>query len=348
MPQKTVARTRIDVDWVRSVLDRGWGPEWSRAPLHPVADWQGRKTEGTWLVHAKAAPHVLRVRLGPEERVHPDLFPLRQQVLAHCRRRGLPVPDPVPTTDGGTVAWREDLACELTPVVRAAVPFHPGPEQTAAVIRTGLALRATLDGLPPHLVTGLAALPCPRPCWRQALAEAADLLPLANSRADDWSRACAAMLRGALAAVPLLATPLPPHQPAVVHGSLRTGQFQLSGGRDPQVLAVEDFGALHAGDRLLDLAALADTAARVRVGETARRRALALFLDLAHRHGLLADGQERHLMPVLLATTVPPLVALVRQVLLEHRRGPGLVDRFDLLDPTHQAAVHRLLTGPGS
>ncbi|MCO1580048.1 phosphotransferase [Crossiella sp. SN42] len=340
--------TRVDVDWVRATLDRGWGAEWSRRPLSPRTDWLGRPTGDSWLVHASGRPHVFTIRLDPAERAPAALFPVRQKVLAHCRRQGVPAPDPVPTTDGGTVTWRGDLACELTPALKGAVPHHFGPDQIAAVVRSGLLLRASLDQVPEPVVSALAAVPAPPPpCWRAAVEAArTELLPLAGRRTDDWSQACAAMLRGVLAAEPLMDALRPRTARAVVHGSLCGKQFVLSGGRDPQVLGLLDFGALHVGDPLLDLAALADTAARVRAGETAQRRALASFQDLAARGYLLADGQEQLLMPLLLTRTVPPLVELVRAVLLAGRRGPGLIERFDRYDPMHKAHVHRLLTGP--
>lgn len=349
MTTKLHARTSIDADWVRAALASGWGPEWARVPLNPLADWVGRSSGDAWLVHARSQPYVLKVRVSPEEQVDPAVFPVRQKVMAHCRRHGVPAPNPVPTADGGGIAWREELACELTPVLKGAVPNHSGPDQVAAVVRTGLLLRACLDETPAHLVAALATVASPvPPCWRTAVETArTHLLPQAAQRRDDWGRACAAMLRGVIAAEPLMAALPARPVSAVVHGSLCGKNFVLSGGRDPQVLGVQDFGALHVGDPLLDLAALADTAARVRVGETAQRRALAVFLDLAVRGGLLAEGQEQLLMPLLLTRTVPPLVELVRAVLLEDRRGQSLIEQFDLFDPMHKTHVHRLLTGPG-
>ncbi|MGO1054608.1 phosphotransferase [Crossiella sp. CA198] len=349
MTQKLDTRTRIDADWVRAALTRGWGPEWARVPLNPLTDWLGRTTGDSWLVHARSHPHVLKIRLDPAEQVAPALYPLRQKVMAHCRRHGVPAPNPVPAADGGTVSWRDDLACELTPMLKGAVPNHAGQDQIVAVVRAGLRLRASLDEIPAHLVTALAAVIRPEPAdWRRAVEQArTELLPVAAHRTDDWGRACAAMLRGVVAAEGLMAAIRPRQVAAAVHGSLCAKQFVLSGGRDPQVLGLLDFGALHAGDPLLDLAALADTAARVRVGETAQRRALAQFLDCAVRNNLLAEGQEQLLMPLLLTRTVPPLIEVIREVLLDGRRGPGLVEQFDLYDPMHKTHVHRLLTGPG-
>ncbi|MCO1575636.1 hypothetical protein M8C13_07670 [Crossiella sp. SN42] len=337
-----------EVARIRQLLGRHWPAHWNGLPPQRLPRWAASTLYETWLVPGDEAAHVLTLRGHHDDSWAETRYALRRRVLTSCQSRGLPVLPPAPTTEGEPVAWLDGLAAELTPAVKGAVPNQFAPPQVDVMITAALDLREGLDELPPDLLRGLAEIPAASPVrdWRSAVVRARHLLPAAERRPDVWGWTATSVLRGVLAAGPVLAT-VAGRRPldSVVHGAPHDDNVLLSGGREPQVLAILGFDELHAGDRLVDLSVIADTAARVRVGETARRRALAQFLARALDRELLREGEERFLMPVLLARTVPVVVELMSRLLREGVGAPVLADRLDRLDPMRKVNVHQLLTG---
>lgn len=218
--------------------------------------------------------------------------------------------------------------------------------------------------------------------WRRALADAeARLLPMARRRTDRWGRAAARALSALVDAAPMLhaaALDPTPDRLAVVHGDLHHHHFLLddrsaapadgdpvtqagaratvpvgvsigsapSGGPDrPRVSAVLDFDNLHVGDRLLDLAWIAETAGRVPGGPSRTREALTRFREAARRAGLPVGDHLPLLMPVLVAHAAPVVVDIAKDILERDILSPAWLSYFELLDTARRTALHRLLTG---
>lgn len=341
--------------WIRRVLTDHWGAPWDDAGLRPLSVGGAAPlshTAGLWRVEVPQGTYVLKAQLNPEALRAPRFYPLKERVLAHCRARGVPVLPAVPAADGATSVWQDGLVCELAPHCPGTARALGSPAQRAALVGTGLDLRQALDDLAPDVVEALAPLPVPRLVDEEngpaALADAElRLLPKAERGTDRWHRAAATALRELLAAAPLMhrahQEARQPAAPSVVHSDLHHHHFLLAPDGSPEVLAVLDFDNLQVGDRLLDLAWLAETAARVPEGPDTRR-ALDGFLAAARRRDLLRPGEERQLMPLLLAHSLPVIVDIAKDILDRDILSPLWLDYFALLSPARRLRVHHLLT----
>ncbi|WP_346776807.1 phosphotransferase [Streptomyces sp. HNM0574] len=350
-------------EWVRRVLAGGWGERWAGEPVRPFSAGGAvplSHTAGLWRVGEGTGSHVLKVQLNPEAARAPRFYPLKERIAAHCRSRGVPLPAPVPAVDGAPGVWRGGLVCELVPLLEGAAAGEFTPGQARAVVRTGLDLRTALDGLPSGVRDELATVHLPRLVdeehWPSALRDAVDrLLPLAESGEDAWHRTAAEALREVAAAGRLLAehpvpaTGEPCDRPAVVHSDLHHHHFLFApagpGREEPTVEGVLDLDNLHVGDRLLDLAWLAEAAGRV-AGPAERARSVGDFRRVAERRGLLCPGEERLLMPLLLAHSLPVIVDIAKDILERDILSPVWPGYFALLSPLRRLEIHRLLTAP--
>ncbi|MFE7284020.1 aminoglycoside phosphotransferase family protein [Streptomyces noursei] len=349
-------------EWVRGVLAAVWGGPWAGLPVRPlVSDGAAplSHTAGLWHVDLPGNGHVLKVQLNPDAARQRRFYPLKERIAAHCRGLGVPVPAAVPAADGATSVWCQGLVCELSPCLDGASVAWFTPAEAQEVVRTGLDLRTALDRLPPGWSEELAPIPLPRLVdeehWPTALRDAEErLLPLAEEGEGDWHRAAASVLRETVAAghlpreadVPAVGDPVP--RPAVVHSDLHHHHFVLTddgpGGR-PRVQGVLDFDNVHVGDRLLDLAWLAEAAGRI-AEPAERRRSLTAFTRTATDRGLLRPGEERLLMPLLVAHSMPVIVDIAKDILERNILSPVWLGYFDLLSPARRGEIHRLLTAP--
>ncbi|WP_236243684.1 phosphotransferase [Streptomyces sp. CC228A] len=353
-------------EWVRRVLTAHWGDRWGARTLSPLTVGGAAPlthTAGLWAVTdprrpsrgAGAPGHVLKVQLNPEA-VRDERFPrLKDRVTAHCRDRGVPALPAVPAADGSPAVRCGGLVCELVPR-SAGTALRPGtatPEQAAAIVETGLDLRQALDALPQDLAGELAAVHLPplvdEEHWPTALDDAVRrLLPEAERGTDHWHRAAARTLRAVRDSAPLLPRNTDsgaPARRAVVHGDLHLHHFLLAPHGPARVLAVLDFDNLHTGDRLLDLAWLADTAVHAcGPGTEAARLALDGFVSAGRRRGLLRPGDTERLMPLLMAHSLPVLADIAKDILDRRILAPQWLGYFDLLSPARRLAVHRMLT----
>ncbi|MFE6689172.1 phosphotransferase [Streptomyces sp. NPDC057743] len=353
----TVAAAAGTEEWVRRVLAAHWDGPWEGCALRPLTV-DGRRplthTAGLWEVSGPAGELVLKVQLTPEAVRAERFVPLKRRVIEHCRRRGVPALPLVPTADGRPGVRVDGLPCELSPRSAGAVATG-APGQVAALVRTGLDLRAALDALPPGVADALATVPLPRLVaeehWPTALAQAERrLLPAAARGTGPWYRAATGVLRELAATAPLLrdAGAGPAGRPAVVHGDLHLAHFLLGPGRPARVVAVLDFDNLHVADRLLDLAWLADTAVHACGDDRdGARRAVADLVAEGRRRGLLQRGDEARLMPLLLAHSLPVLVDIAKDIVERDLLAPQWLDYFALLSPARRAAVHELLVEAG-
>ncbi|MGC0211831.1 phosphotransferase [Streptomyces levis] len=350
------ARRVGDAGWVREALARHWGPAWGAVPPRPLGGKDGplplSHTAGLWRVEHRGATHLFKVQLEPAASRGPAFPKLKHQVMAHCAARGVPLARAVPTLSGAPAAWQDGHPCEVVPFVAGTAAPAPSPAQADAVTGAGLALRAALDEVPTALAGQLAPVRLPRLVaeedWRRALADAeARLLPMARRRTDGWGRAAARALSALVDAAPMLhaagALDSTPDRLAVVHGDLHHHHFLLDD--RPRVAAVLDFDNLHVGDRLLDLAWIAETAGRVPGGADRTREALTRFRDAAQRAGLAVDDHLPLLMPVLVAHAAPVVVDIAKDILERDILTPAWLSYFELLDTARRTALHRLLTG---
>ncbi|MGW7413568.1 phosphotransferase enzyme family protein [Streptomyces sp. NPDC054863] len=350
-----------DARWVGETLHRYWGPAWSGCTPLPLNGPDGAPplshTAGLWRISHRGAPHLFKVQLTTEAQRGSAFPPVKQRVLDHCAAYGIPVASAVPTAHGTVHVSRGGHDCEVLPLLPGTATARPTPAQAAAAVRTGLALRAALDAVPAPLAADLAPIPLPalvaEEDWRAALDEARTrLLPAAHRRTDHWGRAAERALTALLAAEPLLARydealAPPPERRAVVHGDLHHHHFLLGdeGPRPPRVSGVLDFDNLHVGDRLLDLAWLAELAGRADEGPSGGGASVAALRTEASRSGLLVDHQLPLLMPVLIARSVPIVVDIAKDILERDLLGPAWLGYFELLDTGRRLRVHRLLTG---
>ncbi|MEU8774276.1 phosphotransferase [Streptomyces sp. NPDC048606] len=343
-------------------------------------------TAGLWRVTAPdAAPgrdHVLKVQLHAEA-VRPARFDaLKDRVLAHCARLAVPVLPAVRAADGRPVVRHDGVPCELLPHAPGARASggrasdgrasdgrasdgraSDGRAQAEAIAATGLDLREALDSLPRDVTAELADVHLPllvdEEHWPTALRDALGrLLPAAERGAGDdpWRRAAARVLRELRDAEPLLpGAPQAPTHPRVVHGDLHVHHFLLTPAHPPgatddgpaRVRAVLDFDNLQVADPLLDLAWTADTVALACGPDTAAaREVLAGLLRSAYRRGLMRPGDERLLMPLLLAHSLPVIVDIAKDILDRDVLEPQWLAYFELLSPARRLAVHALLTDP--
>ncbi|MBB1242609.1 phosphotransferase [Streptomyces durbertensis] len=350
--------------WVRRALAARWGGAWAEAGIRPLTaggDAPLSHTAGLWLVTHDRREYVLKVGVTDEADREDAFHLVKADVLAHCRRSGVPVATPVPAADGAAPVRFEGRLCELTPRYRGRVGDLGDRRWAQAAVRGGLSLRAALDRLPAATVEALRPMRPPalvaEEDWRAALADAERrLLPEAEARGDSWGRAVADALRPAVEAGGLLRDPLlgpdaPGGREGVVHGDLHAHHFVLeeaggcrAGPEAPGLVAVLDFDNLQVADRLLDLAWLADCAGRVS-DEAERRLAVAGFLTRAHEAGLLAPGEERRLMPLLMTHSLPVIVDIAKDVLDRDLLDPLWLRYLDVLSPSRRLAVHTLLTG---
>ncbi|MFD8983698.1 phosphotransferase [Streptomyces sp. NPDC059564] len=357
----TLAAPAGTAEWVRHALATHWGEAWGEARLSPLTvggEAPLTHTAGLWRVAAAAGDHVFKAQLNSEA-VRPGRFhPLKDRILAHCARQGVPVLPVVPAADGRPAVRHDGVLCEMSPLCPGA-KASGGREQAAAIVATGLDLRAALDGLPSAVADELAAVHLPlmvaEEHWPAALDDAEHrLLPKAEQKAGDpWYRAAARVLRELAASAPLLKGAAFPAEaaapPAVVHGDLHVHHFLLAERGTPRVLAVLDFDNLHVADRLLDLAWTADTAVLACGADTgAARDVLAGFVGSGRRRGLLRPGDEERLMPVLMAHSLPVIVDIAKDILDRGILTPQWLAYFELLSPARRLAVHGLLTGPAA
>lgn len=366
----TLAAPTGTAEWVRDALATHWGEAWGEAGLSPLTvggEAPLTHAAGLWRVAAAGGDHVFKAQLNPEAARPARFHPLKERILAHCARRRVPVLPVVPAADGRSAVRHDGVQCEMSPLCPGA-KASGGRGQAAAIVATGLDLRAALDGLPTEVTDELAGVHLPlmveEEHWPAALEDAERrLLPKAEGRGDDpWYRAAARVLRELSDSAPLLkstgaglsAGAVSP--PAVVHGDLHVHHFLLAepgqaAGQAPapRVLAVLDFDNLHVGDRLLDLAWTADTAVHACGADTgAARDVLAAFLGSGRRRGLLRPGDEARLMPVLMAHSLPVIVDIAKDILDRGILTPQWLAYFELLSPARRLAVHRLLTGPAA
>ncbi|MEU8465325.1 aminoglycoside phosphotransferase family protein [Streptomyces sp. NPDC029003] len=354
----TLAAPAGTADWVRHVLATHWGDAWGGAGLSPLTVGGAAPlthTAGLWRVGAAGGDHVFKVQLNAEGARPEPFHPLKQRILAHCAERGVPVLSVVPAADGRPAVRHDGVLCEMSPLSPGA-RADGGREQAAAIVATGLDLRAALDGLGDEVADELARVHLPlmveEEHWPAALEDAERrLLPRAERGAEDpWHRAAARVLRELVSAAPLLRrTELAAGagRPAVVHGDLHVHHFLLDRRAAPRVLAVLDFDNLHVADRLLDLAWTADTALLACGADTgAARDVLAGLLASGRRRGLLRPGDEVRLMPVLMAHSLPVIVDIAKDILDRGVLTPQWLAYFELLSPARRLAAHRLLAGP--
>ncbi|MBB1253291.1 phosphotransferase enzyme family protein [Streptomyces alkaliterrae] len=344
--------------WVRQALVARWGTSWAGASIRPLTaggDAPLTHTAGLWLVARDRREYVLKVGVTDEADREDAFHCVKADVLAHCREVGVPVATPVPALSGGLPVRHEGRICELTPRYRGRVGDLADRRWARAAVRGGLLLRAALDRLPAATVEALRPMRPPalveEEHWPTALADAQRrLLPLAEARGDSWGRAVVDALRPAVEAGGLLRDPVfgpsaPGSREGVVHGDLHAHHFVLDepDGRPPEVVAVLDFDNLQVADRLLDLAWLADCAGRV--SDTAeRRRAVTDFRTRARQAGLLTPSEERRLMPLLMAHSLPVVVDIAKDVLDRNLLDPLWLRYLDVLSPSRRLAVHALLT----
>ncbi|MEU7580897.1 aminoglycoside phosphotransferase family protein [Streptomyces sp. NPDC041068] len=348
--------------WVRRVLAAGWGEPWAGLPVRPFsADGAAplTHTAGLWHVDLPGNSHVLKVQLNPDAARQRRFYPLKERIAAHCRNLGVPVPEAVPALNGATSVWCQGLVCELNPRLDGSSAVWFTAAQAQQVVRAGLDLRTALDQLPSPVARELARIPLPRLVeeehWPTALKDAEErLLPLAEQGEDDWHRAAATALRETVAGGHLLrhtgvpAVGEPVARPAVVHSDLHYHHFLLTDDGptgEPRVRGVLDFDNVHLGDRLLDLAWLAEAAGRV-ADPDRRRRSLAAFRGAATARGLLRPGEERLLMPLLMAHALPVIVDIAKDILERNILSPVWLGYFDLLSPARRLEIHHLLTAP--
>ncbi|MEU6172029.1 phosphotransferase [Streptantibioticus parmotrematis] len=349
--------------WVADVLAEHWDvPANSRPrPLRSDGTAPLSHTAALWRVAHRGRDHVFKVQLDREAARPPAFHHVKGRVLRACQDAGVPVPVPVPTTTGAGVAEYDGHLCELVPLAPGGASGRPAPDQADAVIATGLRLRRVLDGLPHRVVDDLAPLPVPplvaEEDWRAALDDGVDrLLPLARARDDAWGGIARTALEGLERARPLLTgsspdvATSPPGRRRVIHADLHHHHFLLDGAEEPHVVAVLDFDNMTVGDRLLDLAWIADTAARVRGGDAARARTAGRFERAALREGLLAPEELGLLMPLLVVHAVPVIVDIAKDILERDLLSPAWTGYLDLLDTRRRLALHRLLdpTAPAS
>ncbi|MFE3769441.1 phosphotransferase family protein [Streptomyces sp. NPDC059122] len=354
----TVAAPAGTEGWIRHVLTVHWGARWGAGALAPLTVGGAEPlthTAGLWHVTGPEADHVLKVQLTAEAVRAERFAPLKERVLTHCRRQGVPVLPVVPTADGSPGARHDGVVCELSP--RSDGTVSTGSRAHAsAIVRTGLDLRQALDGLPPGTADELATIHLPRLVeeedWSAALDDAERrLLPKAVAGHDRWHRAAAAVLHELASAAPLLRRdPVggasgSAARPAVVHGDLHLQHFLLAPQAPARVVAVLDFDNLHVQDRLLDLAWLADTAVHACGDDLAgARRVVADFVAAGRRRGLLGPGDAERLMPLLLAHSLPVIVDIAKDILDRGILAAQWLDYFALLSPARRRTVHRLLT----
>ncbi|WP_079169478.1 phosphotransferase [Streptomyces sp. CC77] len=356
-------------EWVRRVLTAHWGDRWGARTLTPLTVGGAAPlthTAGLWAVTDPRDPsrtvgaggtgHVLKVQLNPEA-VRDERFPpLKDRVVAHCRRRGVPALPAVPAADGSPAVRCGGLVCELVPR-SAGTALRPGTatrDQAAALVRTGLDLRQALDALPPDVADDLARVHLPplvdEEHWPTALDDAERrLLPKAEQGTDHWHRAAAENLRAVRESAPLLrrthGAGTAPARPAVVHGDLHLQHFLFAPHGPARVLAVLDFDNLHTADRLLDLAWLADSVVHAcGPGTEAARLALDGLVSDGQRRGLLRPGDTARLMPLLMAHALPVVVDIAKDILDRRILAPQWLGYFDLLSPARRLAVHHMLT----
>ncbi|MEV4976731.1 phosphotransferase enzyme family protein [Streptomyces scopuliridis] len=343
--------------WAASLLASHWNLAGEHVALAPLVPAGGERplshVSGLWRVDiATPLPGlgpalVLKTQLNPEAARPISFHLVKRQVLEHCRERGLPVPIPVPSVGGSPVVRYEGLLAELIPLLPGTARPIMTSRQAAEVIRAGLALRATLDVLPGHLTAPLAGLPVPRLVaeenWRFALDDALTrLLPMAERRTDRWGSAVARSLHE-LSAAQLLLTSVPEasaEPPAVIHADLHRHHLLFEGEDMPRLTGILDFDNLELGDRLLDLAWIAEAAARVAGGETERRRSLSAFIGRAEATSLLRPTDTGRLMPVLLAYAIPVIVDIAKDVLERDLLEDIWFEYLDLLSPGRMVGVH--------
>jgi Ser/Thr protein kinase RdoA (MazF antagonist) len=349
-----------DARWVREAVARHWGPAWASVPPRPLRGPGGAPplshTAGLWCLTHRGTRYLFKVQLQPEALRGPVFPALKQRVLTHCADRGVPLPSAVPTASGAVAAWHDGHLCEVIPLLPGNAARTPSAAQATAVLETGFALRAALDEVDAELAADLAPVPLPalvaEENWGDALTEARTrLLPAARRRTDSWGRAAERALSALLAAEPLLRDAAeqlspPPGRRAVVHGDLHYHHFLLTG--DPvaeaRVTAVLDFDNLHVGDRLLDLAWVAETTGRAGGTGPDAERAAVRFRAAARRTGLLAEEHLPLLMPVLIAHAVPVVVDIAKDILERDDLSPAWLGYFELLDARRRVHLHRLLT----
>ncbi|MGP9022678.1 phosphotransferase enzyme family protein [Streptomyces sp. BR1] len=316
-------------------------------------------TAGLWRTTYGGRDHVFKVQLNLDAVRDARFHPLKQQILQRCLRAGVPVPLAVPTRAGEPMARRNGHVCELIPLVAGTGSAHSTSAQAQAVITTGLALRSVLDALPRELVLGMATIPLPalvdEPDWRFALDDDVDrLLPVARARGDSWGRIARDALEGLALARPLLARArtelmaVPASRLRIIHGDLHHHHFLFGADGRPDVVAVLDFDNLTVGDRLLDLAWVAETSGRVRGGARALRTTMDSFLSQAVDRGLLARGEARLLMPLLIAQAVPVVVDIAKDILERDLLSPAWTGYLELLDTRRRLALHQLLSTAAS
>jgi Ser/Thr protein kinase RdoA (MazF antagonist) len=354
-------------EWVRQVLTAHWGEAWSGSELRPLTVGGAAPlthTAGLWRIAAPTGHHVLKVQLNSEAARPASFYPLKDRVIGHCRRQGVPALPVVPAADGSPSVRHGNLVCEISPYCTGTGASGSSRAEAVAIVEAGLDLREALDTLPPDVAGELASVHLPllvdEEHWPTALRDAERrLLPKAERGTDRWHRAAAGVLRALRAAAPLLRLTLgsghgaavraAATRPAVVHGDLHLHHFLLAEQGGPRVVALLDFDNLHVDDRLLDLAWVADTAV-LACGDDAdaARDVIAGFLDAGRRRGLLRPGDEELLMPVLMAHSLPVVVDIAKDILDRAILTPQWLAYFDLLSPGRRLAVHELLIGAAS
>ncbi|MFF9869857.1 phosphotransferase [Streptomyces sp. NPDC013953] len=354
-------------EWVRQVLAAHWGEAWAGSGLRPLTVGGAAPlthTAGLWRVAAPTGPHVLKVQLNSEAARPGPFYPLKDRVIGHCRRQGVPALPVVPAADGSPGVRHGGFVCELAPYSPGTRASGTSGAEAVAIVEAGLNLREALDTLPPDVAGELASVHLPllveEEHWPAALRDAERrLLPKAERGTDRWHRAAAGVLHELRAAAPLLRSALASGhgtairaaatRPAVVHGDLHIHHFLLAERGEPRVVALLDFDNLHVDDRLLDLAWVADTAVLACGNDAgAARDVITRFVDAGRRRGLLRPGDEERLMPVLMAHSLPVVVDIAKDILDRAILTPQWLAYFDLLSPMRRLAVHELLTGVAS
>lgn len=352
-------------EWVGETLAAHWGlrPDL----LRPLAGADGAlpltHTAGLWECRAGGRALVLKAQLNPDAVRAADFYPLKAAVVEHCRRRGVPAAQALPTRDGEVAVRRDGVLCELVPRYRGSPLRLAAPATVREAVRTALTLRRALDDLPEEVAARLAGMPVDplvdEPDPLRALAEAAELLPLAEARNDTWGELAAGGLREVLASAPLLdpahreavAGVRPPGPAAsggsrsdgrdVVHADLHREHF-LTGPHG--VEAILDFDNTRSGDRLLDLAWTAELCVSAAApDDPSGPETLRWFVGTAHREGVLAEGEERLLMPALVEAAVPVVVDIAKDILQRDILSPAWAQYIDLLSPARRVRLHALL-----